>query len=136
MRKRTLFSFLTGATIALACQTPALSEEAAAENGKRVHHVVIVWLKDAGSTVAREQYIAQSRRLSQLPMVLDYRVGTTLPKSREIVDSSYDVAVVATFANQQGISDYLDHPVHKKIVDEALKPLVAKAIVYDFAEAP
>lgn len=121
---------------ALFGQACVFAEEAPASNARRVHHVVIVWLKDAGSTAAREQYIAHSRRLSKLPMVLDYKVGTVLPKTREIVDSSYDIAVVSTFADQAAIQAYLDHPEHQTIVQEALKPLVARAIVYDFVDAP
>lgn len=136
MLKRTLISLLLVAAVNMVAETPALAEASGSSSESRVHHVVIVWLKDAGNPAAREQYIAHSRRLSKLPMVMDYRVGTALPKSREVVDSSYDVAVVSTFANQQAISDYLNHPEHKKIIDDALKPLVAKAIVYDFAEAP
>lgn len=104
--------------------------------GGRVQHVVIVWLKNHGSAEAREQYIAASRRMSKLPMVVDYRIGHPLPPSRSIVDSSYDVAVVATFANQQALTEYLAHPEHDKVVEQALKPLVDHAVVYDFSESP
>ncbi len=135
MLKRILLPFLLVTVANLTAIAPALAE-ATGSGDKRIHHVVIVWLKDAGSAAAREQYIAGSRRLSKLPMVLDYRVGTALPGTREIVDSSYDVAVVATFADQQAITAYMEHPEHQKIIDETLKPLVAKAVVYDFAEAP
>lgn len=121
---------------ALFGQVSAFAEEGSTSNARRAHHVVIVWLKDAGSAAAREQYIAHSRKLSKLPMVLDYQVGTALPKTREIVDSSYDIAVVSTFADQAAIQAYLDHPEHQTIVQEALKPLVARAIVYDFVDAP
>lgn len=134
MLKRTLTAFLLGAATLRA--VPAIAEVIPYAAEKPIHHVVIIWLKDAGNPAAREQYIAQSRRMSKLPMVKEYRVGTVLSGGREIVDTSYDVAVVATFANQQALKDYLDHPEHKKVVEEALKPLVAKAVVYDFAEAP
>jgi hypothetical protein len=119
---------------AVACGTTAVAEVPGGET--RVHHVVIVWLKDAGNPAAREQYIAQSRRLSKLPMVIDYRIGTALPGGREIVDSTYDVAVVSTFANRQAVTAYMEHPEHKEVIEQALKPLVAKAVVYDFAEVP
>lgn len=134
MLKRLLIAFLLGA--AIVPRPSAFAEVVPHTTEKPIHHVVIIWLKDAGSPAAREQYIAQSRRMSALPMVMDYRVGTVLTGGREIVDTSYDVAVVATFANQQALKEYLDHPEHKKVVEEALKPLVAKAVVYDFAEAP
>lgn len=133
MFKRISIALLSAAAMLNAA--PAFAETPP-DGGGRIHHVVIVWLKDAGSPVARGQYIARSRQLAKLPMVMEYRVGTVLPGGREVVDSSYDMAVLATFANQQAIRDYLEHPEHKKIVEEALKPLVAKAVVYDFVEAP
>lgn len=135
MLKQALIAFLVGTAVANG-QLALAETEPAAGIANRVHHVVIVWLKDAGNRAAREQYIAHSRRLAKLPMVLDYRVGTPLPGGREIVDSSYDVAVVSTFANPQAVTDYVEHPEHKQIIEQALKPLVAKAIVYDFNEAP
>ncbi len=135
MLRQTLIAFLLGTTIVSG--QPVLAEAIpGAAAVTRVHHVVIVWLNDAGSPAAREQYIAHSRQLAKLPMVIDYHVGTALPGRREIVDSSYDVAVVSTFANQQAVTEYSEHPEHKRIVEQALKPLVAKAVVYDFAEAP
>jgi hypothetical protein len=102
--------------------------------GGRVQHVVIVWLKDHGDPAARRQYIENSRRLGKLPMVLRYQVGTVLAGDRAIVDSSYDLGVVATFENEQGLRDYLAHPEHRKVIEESLKPLVEKAVVYDFKE--
>lgn len=102
----------------------------------RVNHVVIVWLKDHESQTARKEYIEATKSLSNLPMVLSYRIGTVLPGGREVVDSSYDVAIVATFENAQALDEYTRHPDHKKVLDEKLKPLVDKVIVYDFAESP
>ena len=102
----------------------------------RVHHVVIVWLKDHGSPAARQQYIEATKPLSKLPMVLRYQVGTVLPGNREVIDSSYDVAIVATFENAQALDAYSRDSDHDKVINERLKPLVDKVIVYDFAEAP
>lgn len=102
----------------------------------RIHHVVIVWLKDHGSPAARQQYIEATRALSKLPMVWRYQIGTVLPGAREVVDGSYDVAIVATFENAQALDEYTRHPDHEKVLKERLKPLVDKVVVYDFAEAP
>jgi hypothetical protein len=102
----------------------------------RVHHVVIVWLKDHGNPAARQRYIEASQQLAKLPMVWRYQIGTALPGGREVVDKSYDVAIVATFENAQALDDYTRHPDHKKVLEESLKPLVDKVVVYDFAEAP
>ena len=102
----------------------------------RVHHVVVVWLKNHGDPVARQQYIEATKPLAKLPMVLDYQVGTVLPGKRDVVDNSYDVAIMATFESAQALDAYSRHADHDKVIDEKLKPLVDKVIVYDFAEAP
>lgn len=98
-----------------------------------VQHVVIVWLKNHGSTDARAQYIEATRELARLPMVQDYRIGTPLPGGgREVVDSSYDVAIVASFENAEALDAYEKHPEHDRILRERLKPLVDKVLVYEY----
>jgi hypothetical protein len=98
---------------------------------------VIIWLTEHGSAAARQRYIENSRQLGKLPMVMRYQVGTALPPDqRPVVDSSYDVAIVASFANREALGNYLAHPEHRRILDESLKPLVDRVVVYDFQEAP
>ena len=58
------------------------------------------------------------------------------PLHVNVVDHSYDVAIVATFESTQALDAYSRHADHDKVIDEKLKPLVDKVIVYDFAEAP
>lgn len=100
----------------------------------RIHHVVIVRLKDHGSAEARQQYIEATRSLSKLPMVSSYHVGTALPGKRDVVDSSYDVAIVATFENAQALDEYSRHSDHDKVINEKLEPLADRVVVYDFVE--
>ncbi|WP_255556279.1 Dabb family protein [Methylococcus sp. ANG] len=126
---------ISGAVL-LGCVFPTVgSADVIPADGGRVQHVVIVWLKDHGNPAARQQYIENSRRLGKLPMVLRYQVGTVLAGDRAVVDGSYDVGVVATFENDQALRDYLAHPEHRKVIEESLKPLVEKAVVYDFKES-
>jgi Stress responsive A/B Barrel Domain len=99
-----------------------------------VHHVVIVWLKDHGSQAARKRYLQAAKPLSKLPMVQKYEVGFALPGKRDVVDSSYDVAVHALFKNRRALDEYLAHPDHKKVIEKKLKPLVEKVVVYDFSD--
>ena len=127
-------------TLALLCCTSlpagvAFAELTAAAPVARVHHVVIVWLKEHGNADARQRYIDISRAQAKLPMVVRYQVGTALPGGREVVDSSYDIAIVASFESQEALDAYLKHPEHKRVIDEGLKPLVDRFLVYDFAEA-
>lgn len=62
------------------------------------------------------------------------RVGEAIASDRLIVDDSFDVAVIVSFADAQAFSNYLAHPVHAKAKQDVLLPMVAKMVVYDFTE--
>ena len=100
----------------------------------QVHHLVICWLKEPGDNEARGKLIDASIGFKKIPGVLSVSAGPVLPSKRAIVDSSFDVAIVITFENRQAMDDYREHPVHKKALNEVLRPLVDRIIVYDFIE--
>ena len=98
----------------------------------RLQHVVVVWLMEPGNTVHRERILAGSEVLRTIPGVLSLNSGMVVPGERDIVDSSFDVALIVSFADRRAMEAYLTHPVHVKLVNETLKPLVAKIRVFDF----
>jgi hypothetical protein len=104
-----------------------------AERGK-VHHVVLCWLKDSGNPVRRHRIAEVSRSFSNIPGVLDVRVGEVLESDRDIVDDSFDMAIILSFADTRHLADYLAHPIHQKAQREILLPIVDKIVVYDFTE--
>lgn len=103
-----------------------------------VHHVALVWLKQAGDPAARRQYIELSWPLANLPGVLSYQLGTPAEIRRERVnsalDQSYDVAVSATFADSQALEAFLKNPGYQAVAQQQLRPLVDRYKVYEFAE--
>ena len=104
------------------------------DSTSNVHHVVVCWLNKHGNKEARQKVIEVSRGFSAIPGVIDVRAGRVIPSEREIVDSSFDVAIYLSFENEQKLFEYLNHPIHKKAVEKMLKPLVRKVVVYDFIE--
>lgn len=135
MIRSSLLSTVAAATL-LAVSSVGVAEPAAPSSATRVHHVVIVWLKEHGSEAARQRYIEISRTQAKLPMVMRYQIGSAVPGGREVVDNSYDIAIVASFENREALDAYLQHPEHQRVINEGLKPLVDRFVVYDFAEAP
>jgi len=97
-----------------------------------IEHVVIVWLREPGNTTHRERIIAASQVLREIPGVTGLRAGFMLPSVRPIVDSSFDVALIISLHDTAAMADYLSNPIHVKLVEETLKPLVEKIRVYDF----
>jgi hypothetical protein len=101
---------------------------------EQVHHIVICWLKEPGSTSARQQLIEVSKSFRTLPGVVRVSAGPVLPSERGIVDSSFDVAIVMTFSNREALDAYLADPRHKQSAQEVLRPLTSRVIVYDFID--
>lgn len=97
-----------------------------------VTHVVLVWLKEPGNKVMRDQFINSSKELNDLPGIIHRHVGEVLPSDRKIVDDTFDVAVTATLKNKQALQAYLEHPKHKQIIEKKLKPMINRVIAYDF----
>lgn len=108
----------------------ATTSENAVHPGE-VTHVVIFWLKDSGNEADRRDLIAASHALKGIPGVTDLRVGAVLPSTRPVADSTYDVALVVSFRDEQSLHAYGPHPVHQKLV-QTMGPKLAKFLVYDF----
>jgi hypothetical protein len=110
-----------------------ISGNSFAENNQGVvTHVVLVWLKEPGNKVIRNQFIKESRTLNDLPGIIYRHVGEVLPTGRKIADDTFDVAITATLKNEQALKAYLEHPKHKQIIEKKLKPLINRAVAYDF----
>jgi hypothetical protein len=121
----TLFSSIL--LLLCSCQTPLCKPQPA------VQHIVLCWLKKPGNTQARAQIIAAVKDFkTQIPQLKSLRIGQVLPSDRPIVDDSFDVAFVMTFANEAHMKTYEKHPAHQKAVKDILRPLTAKILVYDF----
>ena len=106
--------------------------EVTAKPQATVTHVVLCWLKTPGDEAARQKIIETSKRFESIPGVVSVTSGHVLPSTRPVVDSSYDVGMVITFTDEAALRAYDGHPTHRKAVDEVLKPLVGKFVVYDF----
>jgi hypothetical protein len=126
------------AALAIAPLVQAEERPANTVEGKKYHHVVVIWLKQHGDPEARQKYIEGSKRLSKLPGVLNYDIGSAAEIKRDkpslSVDDSFDVAVSATFDSKESLENYSKHPEHHKVIQEVLKPLVDRYKVYDFTE--
>lgn len=97
-----------------------------------ITHVVVVWLKTPGDESARRRLIDNARSLADIPGVSDVRTGAVVPSTRPVVDSTYDVALVMTMRDADTLKAYATHPIHRRFVEEQVRPLVERYRVYDF----
>lgn len=120
-----LFS-LTFLSLLIGCQpaVPVAKQPA-------VSHVVLCWLKEPGNEGQRLQLMDRSLGFSSIPGVLDVKAGTALDSDRPVVDDSFDVAVIIDFESLEALHAYESHPLHKKAVEELLKPLTSRVLIYD-----
>ncbi len=128
MRKISLFIQL-----AIFAVSSIISTSAYAGEDKKVTHVVMVWLKQPGNAQHRKQFIKASEQLNDLPGIISRHVGVVQPSDRAIVDDTFDVAVTVTMKNKAALKAYLNHPKHKKILHDKIKPLTNRVVAYDFA---
>ncbi len=112
----------------------ALLPAVCAADAARIEHVVIVWLKDSGNLEQRARVLAESAALKSIPGVLSINSGQAAPSERAIVDSSFDVALIVSLADRAALASYLTHPLHLQLVEQTLKPLVARILVYDIQQ--
>jgi len=99
-----------------------------------VVHVVVCWLKTPGDENQRQRLIDVTHTFKAIPGVIGVAAGRTLPSTRPVVDTTFDVGLVILFRDKDAMTAYLENPIHKKALAETLKPLVAKQIVYDIVE--
>jgi hypothetical protein len=85
------------------------------------HTVLFRWREG----VTDVQVAALEERLNslpgQIPEIAVYAVG----RDAGVNAGNFDFAVVADFADRDAYTVYRDHPVHRAIIDECVRPIVA-----------
>jgi hypothetical protein len=100
-----------------------------------VGHVVVCWLKNPGNAHDRQELLLVSKSFEgKIPGLINVAVGPVLRSTRPSVDSSFDVAIVMTFKDAYALDAYTKSPLHLHAVQNTLKPLVARYVVYDFVD--
>lgn len=117
-----------------ACLAAVVGLSGCCVRAPEVTHVVVCHLKEPGNQDHRYELIRESLELAGIPGVKRVAAGKPLAGStRPVVDSSYDVLIVMTFKNERALAAYQESPRHKRAVEEVLKPLVDRYVIYDAA---
>jgi hypothetical protein len=117
----------------LATGLAACASAPARERTGRLHHVGLVWLKEPGNAVQRQQLIDAAHRFArEIPEVRALSVGRALAQQSSLVDDSFDVCFVMELDDQAALDRYAKHPVHEQAALELFLPLAEKILFYDF----
>jgi quinol monooxygenase YgiN len=101
---------------------------AATPTSATIQHVVVFRWAPTGTPDAVRLSRELTALVASLDGVLAYGCGPDLGL-REVND---DFAVAATFADEQALSAYLDHPEHKRITAEQVTPHLAEKHICQF----
>jgi hypothetical protein len=141
MNRAAASAFVVGLTLSVGavisgCATrDSGATSATVERQQRVEHIVVCWLKDHGNAEHRQKLIdASNDFVGKIPGLISVRAGGVLPSTRPSVDSSFDVAIVMTFADESSLANYGRTPVHQQALRDVLRPLVDHYVVYDFVD--
>ena len=96
-----------------------------------IQHIVVIWLQDTGNQAHRNRILEASQQLTRIPGIVSVQGGTVIADQRPVVDSSFDLALVIGVEDREALRDYVQHPLHKKLLNEVFKPLIERYRVYD-----
>jgi hypothetical protein len=95
----------------------------------------MMWLKNPGNAADRQKIIETSQSfVGKIPGLVKVSSGVMHPSTRPVVDSTYDVGLVMVFDSEEALEKYPAYPIHQKALNEVIKPLVERYIVYDYEE--
>jgi hypothetical protein len=86
------------------------------------HVVMFRWREDA---TAEQKKILEDR-LNTLPGAIPELRAYAVGGDAGINDGNFDFAVVADFADRDAYLVYRDHPMHRKVIEDHIKPIVAE----------
>ncbi len=88
-----------------------------------LRHVAVFRWVDGTTDEQREAIrVGLGRLPALLPALRDYRFGDDLG----LVDGNWHFAVVADFDDEVGWWAYRDHPEHRRVIDEHIRPVLAE----------
>lgn len=106
------------------------NEQQVIEQGGFVH-TVFFWLKKGASAKDHEDFIHYLQHfIRSSEFVKAKHIGSKVSSKREVVDSSYDYCLIATFHNEAEQVKYQDEPVHHEFIKDA-SHLWEKVEVFD-----
>ncbi|HET6950545.1 MAG TPA: Dabb family protein [Acidimicrobiales bacterium] len=88
-----------------------------------IRHVVVFRFQPGTTGAQRDAIATALRRLPALiPEIADYTVGD----DRGLVEGNWDFGVVADFASEDDYFAYRDHPDHRAVIADLIRPVVAE----------
>lgn len=96
------------------------------------NHIVIFYTDSANPGAADELLAGIDKYLRPIPGSLHISAGKMVPSTRPVVEQGYQVALNLVFPNKKSQDDYQIHPKHVEFVENIVKKVCKRIVVYDF----
>jgi hypothetical protein len=94
-----------------------------------IHHVYF-WLKEPENKQHFYELVAGLQKLSSVSTIQSFHIGKPAGTERSVIDTSYSVSWLLTFATAANQDSYQVDPIHLNFVKECAH-LWEKVVVYD-----
>lgn len=94
-----------------------------------IHHVFF-WLKEPGNELSKQQLVDGLQKLAAVATIKDFHIGKPAGTSRGVIDTTYSISWLLTFATAADQDSYQVDPIHLNFVKECAH-LWEKVVVYD-----
>ena len=106
-----------------------------AKKGSDVHTVIFYLKNDAPKEEVAGLIRDSHKLLAKIPTVRSLSAGRPAAKATpKVAVTDYQVGLLVTFDNYEGLKTYLDHPLHTEYLEKHSKHW-EKVAVYDFVNA-
>ena len=107
------------------------NQEVKLQDSKRgFYHNVYFWLKSDITEAQKTDFMEGLNSMKAIETIIDYEVGIPAGTPRDVVDNSYDVALITSFADSEGHDAYQVHPIHDAF-REIAGPMIDSLRIYD-----
>jgi hypothetical protein len=93
-------------------------------------HMVYFWMKDDVTDKERNEFHSAVAALTKCKTILDSFIGPPAGTPRDVVDNSYEYALLLFFKNKADHDIYQNDPDHHHFIDSC-KHLWSRVQVYD-----
>jgi hypothetical protein len=95
------------------------------------HVVLFRWTEDA-TDAQRATLVARLKELpGRIPEIRAYAIGA----DAGVNAGNFDFAAVADFADREAYIVYRDHPAHRAVIEECLRPILAERVAVQYEPA-
>lgn len=81
-------------------------------------HTAYFWLKEGVSDVEKAAFISDCEKLAEVETVKAFYSGSPANTNRDVIENTYDYAVVFHFENLEDQEYYQQHPLHLEMIEK------------------